>query len=43
MEYVEGSDLSALVKKNGPFTVAQALDFTQQAAKGLDAAKKPPK
>ncbi len=38
MECVEGSDLSALVKKNGPFSVEQAVDFTLQAARGLEAA-----
>lgn len=36
MEYVEGSDLSALVKKNGPFSVEKAVDFTIQAARGLE-------
>ncbi len=40
MEYVEGSDLSALVKKNGPFPVQQAVDFILQAATGLEAAHK---
>ena len=36
MEYVEGSDLSALVKKNGPFPVAKAVNYILQAAKGLE-------
>ena len=38
MELVEGSDLSALVKKQGPFSVAVALKCIIQAAKGLEAA-----
>ena len=36
MEYVEGSDLSALVKKNGPLPVAKAVNYILQAARGLD-------
>ncbi len=36
MEYVEGKDLSALVKKNGPFPVAKAVNYILQAAKGLE-------
>jgi len=40
MELVEGSDLSALVKKNGPFPVETAVNYVLQAAKGLDAAHK---
>lgn len=36
MELVEGSDLSALVKKNGPFPVAKAVNYILQAAKGLE-------
>ena len=36
MEYVEGSDLSALVKKNGPFPVEQAVNYILQAARGLE-------
>jgi len=35
MEFVDGSDLSAVVKKNGPLTTPQALDYTLQAARGL--------
>ena len=35
MEYVEGKDLSALVKKNGPFPVAKAVNYILQAARGL--------
>lgn len=35
MEYVAGRDLSTLVKQNGPVTVAQAISYMQQAAKGL--------
>lgn len=38
MELVEGSDLSALVKKNGPFPVEKAINYVLQAAKGLEAA-----
>ena len=38
MECVEGSDLSALVKMNGPFAVDQAVNYITQAAKGLEAA-----
>ncbi len=40
MELVEGSDLSAVVKKNGPLSVEQSLNFILQAARGLDAAHK---
>jgi serine/threonine protein kinase len=36
MEMVEGSDLSALVKKNGPFSVVKAVNYVLQAAKGLE-------
>jgi serine/threonine-protein kinase len=36
MELVEGSDLSVLVKKNGPFPIAQAVHYILQAAKGLE-------
>ena len=36
MECVDGSDLSALVKKNGPLPVDQAVDFILQAARGLE-------
>lgn len=36
MEYVEGADLSALVKKNGPFLVDQAVGYVLQAARGLE-------
>ena len=38
MELVDGSDLSALVKKNGPFPVETAVNYILQAAKGLEAA-----
>lgn len=40
MEYVEGSDLSEYVKKNGPFNVAQAVHCILQAARGLEYAHK---
>ncbi len=36
MEYIEGSDLSALVKKNGPLPVAKAVNYVLQAARGLE-------
>ena len=36
MEYVEGSDLSSLVKKQGPLAPMQAIDCLLQAAKGLE-------
>lgn len=38
MEFVEGSDLSVLVKKNGPLPVGQAVNCILQAARGLQAA-----
>lgn len=38
MEYVEGADLSALVKKNGPLPVDAALNYILQTARGLEAA-----
>lgn len=38
MELVEGSDLSALVKKYGPLSVNQAVNYILQAAKGLETA-----
>jgi serine/threonine protein kinase/Leucine-rich repeat (LRR) protein len=40
MQCVEGQDLSALVKKNGPLSVAQAVRCVLQAARGLDYAHK---
>jgi serine/threonine protein kinase len=36
MEYVEGSDLSALIRKTGPMIVEQAVQCIIQAAKGLE-------
>ena len=36
MEYVDGSDLSALVKRDGPFAIETAVQFILQAARGLD-------
>jgi len=38
MEYVDGKDLAAIVKKHGPLPVEQAVDYILQAARGLDAA-----
>jgi serine/threonine protein kinase/Leucine-rich repeat (LRR) protein len=35
MEYVEGADLSRLVKAKGPLPLAQACDYIRQAAQGL--------
>lgn len=35
MEYVEGTDLSKLVKQLGPLPVAQACDYIRQTALGL--------
>ena len=35
MEYVEGEDLARLVQTQGPLPVAQACDYIQQAALGL--------
>ncbi|MDX1945779.1 MAG: LamG-like jellyroll fold domain-containing protein, partial [Pirellulaceae bacterium] len=40
MEYVEGSDLSALVKKHGPLQGSKAISYIVQAAKGLEYAHK---
>ena len=36
MEYVDGSDLSALVKQQGPMSLEQAVGCTVQAARGLE-------
>ncbi len=36
MQFVDGRDLSTLVKENGPFSVEQAIDIVRQAALGLD-------
>ncbi|AMV19052.1 protein kinase domain-containing protein [Planctomyces sp. SH-PL14] len=38
MEYVEGRDLAALTKRDGPLAVDQAVGFVLQAARGLAAA-----
>lgn len=38
MEWVDGSDLSVLVKKNGPLPIDLAVSYVLQAAKGLEAA-----
>ena len=35
MEYVEGTDLAAYVKKRGPLPVDQAVHYIMQAARGL--------
>src|SRR5262245_54306683 len=38
MEYVDGSDLWATVKKDGPLSIECAVDCVLQAARGLEAA-----
>ena len=38
MEHIEGTDLSALVREQGPLAVEQACDFMRQAALGLQCA-----
>jgi len=35
MEFVEGTDLAALVRQRGPLPVAEACDYIRQAAEGL--------
>ena len=35
MEYVEGSDLQAIVSRSGPLPFRMAADYTRQAAEGL--------
>jgi serine/threonine protein kinase len=35
MEYVDGKDLSAIVKQSGPLSLSQAIDYMLQAARGL--------
>lgn len=35
MEYVEGSDLSMIVKRDGPLPFAKAVDYCLQTARGL--------
>lgn len=40
MEYVDGQDLSSLVKREGPLAIEQAVRYVQQAAQGLDYAHK---
>lgn len=36
MEFIEGRDLSSLVKQNGPYSPVEAVRFTLQAARGLE-------
>ena len=36
MQFVDGDDLSAMVKKSGPLTVDRAVEFVLQAARGLE-------
>lgn len=40
MEFVDGQDLSALVKENGPLAIAKAVSYALQAARGLEYAHK---
>jgi len=40
MEYVNGNDLSAIVKAEGPLAPSQAVDYLLQAARGLEHAHK---
>ena len=40
MEYVVGRDLAAIVKEKGPLPLRQAIDYVQQAARGLEYAHK---
>ena len=40
MEYVHGRDLAAIVKEKGPLPLRQAIDYVQQAARGLEFAHK---
>ncbi len=40
MQYIEGQDLSALVKKDGPVSVEKAVNYILQAARGLEYAHK---
>ncbi|HVA47817.1 MAG TPA: protein kinase [Pirellulales bacterium] len=36
MQYVEGSDLSSIVRKHGPFSPAKAIELAIQIGKGLE-------
>jgi hypothetical protein len=36
MQYVDGADLAALVKQDGPFSTAKATNYILQAARGLE-------
>ena len=38
MEYIEGHDLSQLVKQRGPLPIAEAVEYIRQAACGLEQA-----
>ncbi len=40
MEFVQGSDLSVLVRSKGPLPIGKAIDYITQAARGLDVAHK---
>ena len=39
MEYVEGTDLAEVVKRNGPLSVERACDYIRQAAAGFEHAR----
>src|SRR5262249_52309496 len=39
MEYVNGCDLSTLIKRHGPLTVERAVQFVRQAAQGFAGAQ----
>ena len=36
MQYVDGTDLARVVEREGPLTIAQAVNFVLQAARGLE-------
>src|SRR5438045_3712300 len=36
MQFVDGGDLSVLVKKSGPLEIERAVDYVLQAARGLE-------
>ena len=38
MEFIDGSDLAAVVKQSGPLSIERAVDYVLQAARGLEAA-----
>jgi len=40
MQFVDGQDLASLVRSRGPMSIAKAVDYVVQAAKGLEYAHK---